>query len=113
MTPADVARSYFERVGRGESVDDLFAEDAVIRGFGNHVRGRDAIAEIYARTQAGDAPKPAPIAIATDGNRALAELRATLRDGTVLHVVDVFEVEDDLIATLTYFRCDAPDPGLT
>jgi limonene-1,2-epoxide hydrolase len=109
VTPEEVARRYFATMRNGESVEALFAPDAVIRGFGNHVRGRDAIVEIYERTQAGDAPKPDPIAIAADGNRALAELRATLRDGTVLHVVDVFEVRGDLITSLTYFRCD--DPG--
>jgi hypothetical protein len=113
MTPTDVAVRYFERVGSGEPVDDLFAADATIRGFGNHVRGRAAIAEIYARTQAGDAPEPEPLAIAVAGNRALAELRATLRAGSVLHVVDIFEVDDDLITALTYFRCDAPAAGTT
>ena len=92
----------------GERVDDMFAEDAEIRGFGNHVRGKAAIAEIYAGVQDNATPQPEIVEIVTAGNRAFGEVQVALADGTFLHVVDVFEVEHDLITSLTYFNGDYP-----
>ena len=40
------------------------------------------------------------------GSRVAAEIRIQLADGTSMHVVDLFHVEDELIRTLTYFVAD-------
>ena len=108
MTPEEVARTYFARMRAGERVDDMFAANAVIRGFGNHVRGNEAIAEIYAGVQDTATPQPEIVEVVTAGNRAFGEVQVALADGTFLHVVDVFEVEGDLITSLTYFNADYP-----
>jgi hypothetical protein len=109
VTPDEVARTYFARMRAGERVEDMFAADATIRGFGNHVRGKAAIAEIYAGVQDAATPKPEIVEVLTSGNRVFGEVRVPLGDGTVLHVVDVFEVDDnDLIVSLTYFNADYP-----
>ncbi len=108
MTPEAVARTYFSRMRAGKRVDDMFAADAEIRGFGNRVHGNAAIAEIYAGVQDTATPQPEIVEIVTAGNRAFGEVRVALADGTFLHVVDVFEVEGDLITSLTYFNADYP-----
>jgi len=108
VTPEEVARTYFARMRAGERVDDMFAAHAEIRGFGNHVRGNAAIAEIYAGVQDNATPQPEIVEIVTTGNRAFGEVQVALADGTFLHVVDVFEVEDEVITSLTYFNADYP-----
>lgn len=108
MTPEEIAHRYFMRMREGSPVTDLFAEDAELRGLGNRVVGHAAIAEFYGRAQDEMAPRPEPVAVAASGNRALAEVRILLADGTVMHVVDIFEVKDDLIKALTYFVSDYP-----
>jgi hypothetical protein len=108
VTPEAVALAYFRRMRAGQRVDDLFAPDAEIQGFGNHVRGKAAIAAIYAGVQDNATPQPEIVEIVTAGNRAFGEVQVALADGTFLHVVDVFEVEGDLIKSLTYFNADYP-----
>lgn len=109
MKPDEVARAYFARMRAGERVDELFADDAEIKGFGRRTRGKAAIAEIYREVQDASAPQPELVAITTAGNRAFGEVRVALADGTFLHVIDVFEVDDDHITSLTYFNADYPE----
>ena len=112
MTPEEIARRYFGRMRDGAPVDDLFTPDAELRGLGNRVVGRAAIAEFYGRAQQDARPRPEPVAIAGAADRALAEARIFLADGTVMHVVDVFEIDGELIKSLTYFVSDYPtDPS--
>ena len=111
MTPEEVARSYFTRMRAGERVDELFADDAEIKGFGRRTRGKAAIAQIYRDVQDASTPQPEIVAITTAGNRVFGEVRVALADGAFLHVVDVFEVEDDRIMSLTYFNAEYPAPG--
>jgi hypothetical protein len=108
VTPEEVARTYFARMRDGERVDEMFAADAVIRGFGNHVRGNAAIAEIYAGVQEAATPQPEIVEIVAVGDRAFGEVHVALADGTFLHVIDVFEVVGGLITSLTYFNADYP-----
>ena len=108
MTPEEIARSYFARMRAGQRVDDMFTDDAELRGFGNRVTGKVAIAEMYAGVQATATPQPEIVTIITAGNRAFGEVEVALADGTSLHVVDVFDIEGDLIKSLTYFNADYP-----
>ena len=111
MTPDEVARAYFARMRAGERVDELFADDAEIKGFGRRTRGKAAIAEVYREVQDASTPQPELVAITTAGNRVFGDVRVALADGTFLHVVDVFEVDDDRITSLTYFNADYPATG--
>jgi limonene-1,2-epoxide hydrolase len=111
VTPEEIARTYFGRMCAGERVDDMFTDDAELRGFGNRVTGKAAIAEMYKGVQDTATPQPEIVDITTAGNRAFGEARVALADGTSLHVVDVFEIEDDLIKSLTYFNADYPPLG--
>ncbi len=111
VNPDEVARAYFARMRAGERVDELFADDAEIKGFGRRTRGKAAIAEIYREVQDASTPQPELVAITTAGNRVFGEVRVALADGTFLHVVDVFEVDDDRITSLTYFNADYPAPA--
>ena len=61
--------------------------------------------------QDASTPQPEIVAITTAGNRVFGEVRVALADGAFLHVVDVFEVDDDRITSLTYFNAEYPAPG--
>ena len=90
-------------------VAELFHEDARLVGLGTIVSGRPAIAEFYEQSIRNASPAPraaAPLAI--EGNRVLAEVYIDLANGITMHVIDVFEIDGDLIRTLTYFVSDHP-----
>lgn len=114
MSAEELARTYFERMQAGDpSVVELFADDAVLVGLGRRVEGIDAVRAFYERSIAEAGPQPRVELLVGDGDRALAEIRITLRDGE-LHVVDLFEARDGRIASLTYFLADdgsGPDVG--
>ncbi len=111
--PAAVVEAYFACMRAGdEGVADLFHDDARLVGLGTVVAGRDAIRSFYAESirRAGPAPRlVAPFLV--EGPRVGAEILIDLNDGSTLHVLDLFVVEDGLIRSLTYFVADHPaDP---
>jgi len=108
--PGEVAEAYFTCMRDGDArVAALFHEDARLVGLGTIVSGRPAIAEFYAHSIANAGPAPRPAApIAVEGNRVLAEVYIDLTNGITMHVVDLFEIDDGLIRSLTYFVSDHP-----
>ena len=109
-SPSEVAESYFNCMRNGDAgVAQLFHEDARLVGLGTIVRGRPAIAEFYGHSIRNASPAPRPAApLAVEGNRVLAEVFIDLANGVTMHVVDLFEVDDGLIRSLTYFVSDHP-----
>ena len=105
---AVVAQQYFDRVrARDPGVADLFHEDASIVGLGGEKTGRDAIRSFYEASIKGAGPSPQIIGpIFASGPRAAAEIKISLNDGSTLHAMDLFVVEEGLIRSLTYFISD-------
>jgi len=105
---AEVARQYFDRVrARDVSVADLFHEDASIVGLGGEKTGRQAIRSFYEASIKGAGPSPQIIGpIFASGQRAAAEIKISLTDGSIIHAMDLFVIEDGLIRSLTYFIAD-------
>jgi len=110
MGSKDVANEYFRCMQTGEPVAQLFAEDAELVGLGSRVAGREAIGQFYARARSDAAPRPEVLMLVADGGRVLAEAYIHLANGERMHVVDGFQVEGDLIRSLTYFTADYPAP---
>jgi hypothetical protein len=108
--PGEVAEAYFTCMRNGDArVAALFHENARLVGLGTIVSGRPAIAEFYAHSIANAGPAPRAAApIAVEGNRVLAEVYIDLTNGVTMHVVDLFEIDDGLIRSLTYFVSDHP-----
>jgi len=108
--PATVVAEYFTRMRRGDaSVADLFSDEAELIGLGRITRGRQDIRAFYADSIGRASPVPelgGPVLV--DGNRVAAEIRIGFADGTSLHVMDLFVVDDGLITSLTYFVADEP-----
>ena len=109
--PADVARAYFACMRAGDlAVVDLFHDDAVLKGLGQVTRGRDAIRAFYTGAIQEGRPQPGePLALLSDASQAFAQIEIRLGDGSVVHAVDLFEVEDGRIRSLTYFIADHPE----
>jgi hypothetical protein len=105
--PASVVTDYFSRARAGDvSIVDLFHDDATLIGLGKTTTGRDAIREFYNGVIERAGPSPTlggPLL--TQGNRVAAEIIIKLSGGAVVHAVDLFEVEDGRIRSLTYFIC--------
>jgi hypothetical protein len=92
----------------GEPVAELFTEDAELFGLGAHIVGRDAIGAFYAAARSDASPRPEPLVVVAHGDRVLAEAYIHLSTGARMHVVDRFEIQGDLIRSLTYFTADYP-----
>jgi hypothetical protein len=107
-TPTEVVAEYFRRVrARDPRLADLFHDDARLVGLGTVVEGRAAIAAFYA--EAGERASPSPVLqgpIVGTGSRAYADIVIALADGSRIHAVDRFDVEDGRIRCLTYFIAD-------
>ena len=103
--PRSVVLEYFRRVKAADpSLADLFHEDARLVGLGTVTEGRAAIAAFYAGATDRAAPSPRLLApLLVDGPRVAAEIAIDLADGARLHVMDLFEIHDGLVASLTYF----------
>jgi len=103
-----VARSYFERIrGRDPGVADLFHEDASIVGLGGVKSGRETIRDFYKASIEGASPTPALTGeLLVSGSRVAAEINISLADGSTVHAMDLFVVEEGLIRSLTYFIAD-------
>ena len=106
----DVAEAYFTCMRNGDpNVAELFHHDAQLIGLGTVVTGRPAIADFYSHSIRNASPAPrAAGPLAVEGNRVLAEVYIDLANGITMHVVDLFEVDDGLIRSLTYFVSDHP-----
>ena len=104
----EIAQEYFDRVrARDLAVADLFHEDASIVGLGGEKTGRDAIRSFYKASLDGAGPSPQIVGpIFTSGPRAAAEIKISLNDGSTIHAMDLFIVEEGLIRSLTYFIAD-------
>lgn len=105
-----VVNGYFDAMRRGGfGVAELFHPDAQLIGLGTVVSGRDAIRAFYADAIARGGPSPRPGGpMLADGSRVAAEIFIDLADGTVIHAMDLFEVDGGLIRSLTYFIADHP-----
>ena len=110
MNPEQVAEAYFSRMrARDLHVVDLFHDDAVLLGLGMRVTGRQAIAAFYAQAIERGGPQPRLAGpLMSDGSRVAAEIYIDLSNGSTLHVVDIFHVEDGRIRVLNYFTADEP-----
>ena len=102
------ARSYFEKIrNRDPGVADLFHEDGSIIGLGGVKSGRETIREFYKASIEGASPTPALTGeLLVSGPRVAAEINISLADGSGIHAVDLFVVEEGLIRSLTYFIAD-------
>ena len=103
--PIDVAEEYFARIrARDVKVVDLFHRDAELIGLGGRKSGHSAIREFYSGVIERAGPTPNQVgALLADGERVAAEIVIELANGTIVHAVDVFLVEQGLIRSLTYF----------
>ena len=107
-SPADTVLAYFERIrGHDPAVAELFDESGELIGLGGVTSGRGAIRDFYTESIARASPTPELMGdLLVSGSRVAAEIRIQLADGTSMHVVDLFHVEDELIRSLTYFVAD-------
>lgn len=103
-----VVRDYFERIrSRDPGVADLFHEDGSLIGLGGVKTGRETIRSFYAASIEAASPTPTQVGdILVSGPRVAAEIQIALANGSSVHVVDLFVVEDGLIRSLTYFVAD-------
>jgi hypothetical protein len=110
MKPEQVAEEYFARMRKSDlEVVNLFHEDAVLLGLGMRVSGHEAIREFYAKAIEAGGPQPRSAGpLMTDGRRVVAEVYVDLSNGTSVHAVDIFHVEDGRIRMLNYFIADEP-----
>jgi hypothetical protein len=108
MEASEVAKAYFECMrARDLGVVDLFHDDACLIGLGGVKSGKDAIREFYKGSIEGASPSPSLVGdLLASGPRVAAEIQIALADGSKVHAVDVFVVEDGKIRSLTYFIAD-------
>jgi hypothetical protein len=109
-TPVEAVEAYFTCMRNGDTgVAALFHEDARLIGLGTIVSGRPAIADFYTQSIRNASPTPrAAGPLAGEGHRVFAEVYIDLANGITMHVVDLFEVDDGLIRSLTYFVSEHP-----
>lgn len=105
-----IVESYFKHMREQDlGVTDLFHEDAVLLGLGRRTEGRDAIKAFYTEAVAVGGPQPTPAGpMLSDGSTVAAPIDISLADGSLIHAVDVFIVEQGKIRSLTYFIADIP-----
>ena len=103
--PASVVAAYFSCMrSRDPGVADLFHDDARLVGLGSEKNGKAAIREFYAGVIERAGPRPSLRGkLLVDGKRVAAEIVIELGDEATIHAVDLFEVEDGRIRSLTYF----------
>lgn len=110
MNPEQVVEEYFSHMrDHNLEVVKLFHDDAVLLGLGMRVSGHQAIREFYTNAIEAGGPQPRLAGpLMSDGRRVAAEIYIDLSDGSTLHVVDMFHVEDGRIRLLNYFTADEP-----
>ena len=106
--PREVAERYFACMRESDlAVIDLFHDDAELRGLGMRRVGRDEISEFYTGIVNDARPSPSPVGrLLADENRVFAQIDISLPDGTLVHAIDVFCVEQGRIRSLTYYTAD-------
>jgi hypothetical protein len=103
--PTAIVDEYFARIrARDSSVVDLFHDDARLVGLGAVKKGKPAIVEFYRGVieRAGPSPRLVGSLLASD-TRVAAEIDIALPGGSKVHAIDLFEVEEGRIRSLTYF----------
>jgi hypothetical protein len=107
-SPEQTVRAYFDRILAGDpSVADIFHDDGALVGLGRVTSGKRAIRAFYENSIRQASPRPEQVGdLLSAGPRVAAEIRIALANGSFLHVVDLFVVEDGLIRSLTYFVAD-------
>lgn len=110
----EVVHAYFSHVrARDPEVYRLFHFDAVLNGLEMQAHGQEAIRDFYRRAIATGGPQPrlaGPLLLG--GKRIAAEIYVDLASGQTLHVVDLFEVDQGLIRSLTYFLASEPPSSI-
>ncbi|MEI7623234.1 MAG: nuclear transport factor 2 family protein [Actinomycetes bacterium] len=106
----ELVEAYFACMKAGDiSVAELFCEEAQLVGLGTVISGRPAICQFYEESIRSGRPQPELFGdLMIDGNRVAAELLIRLSGQPSLHVVDLFEIDGEHIASLTYFVSDHP-----
>jgi hypothetical protein len=90
-------------------VVELFHEDAELRGLGMITRGKEEIRNFYQGVIDNAGPSPTELdPKIVKGNRVFAEILIHIGDDISIHAVDVFEIVDNRIKSLTYFTADYP-----
>jgi hypothetical protein len=104
----DVVQRYFERVRRRDlGVVDLFHEEASLVGLGGVKSGKEAIRTFYEHSIQNASPSPTLTGdLLVSGPRVAAEIHILLANGSSVHAVDLFVVQEGLIRSLTYFIAD-------
>ncbi len=105
---AAIARKYFDRVrAKDVRVVELFHADASIIGLGGEKSGIEEIRSFYEATIATAGPSPQIVGeIFASGSRAAAEIKITIANGAIVHAMDLFDIENGKIRSLTYFIAD-------
>jgi SnoaL-like domain len=119
-TARDAAMEYFRcmRESDADSMERLFAEDAVLSLFNGTVRrGRREIRDFYENSGMQQGIRPNPQEPIEDDRRCAVEIVVGLADGSHARVVDIFTVNDDgHVSSLRIYQGllldgDAPDGG--
>jgi len=105
LEPVEIVNEYFARVrARDLRLAELFHMDAELVGLGTRRQGRSAIAEFYRGIMERAQPTPRQVgSLLCDGSRVAAEIIIDLAGGGTVHAIDLFDTEDGLIRSLTYF----------
>lgn len=108
MEAVQVVQSYFDCIrARDPGVADLFHEDASLIGLGGVKSGKSAIREFYKGSIEAASPTPTLTGeLLVSGSRVAAEIHIALSDGSSIHAVDLFVVEEGRIRSVTYFLSD-------
>jgi hypothetical protein len=103
--PSTVAEAYFACMKRGDvGVAELFHDDARLIGLGGEKVGRAAILDFYRGVIERAGPSPRLLGtMLVAGGRVAAEIEIQLTGGASVHAVDLFEIDDGRIRSLTYF----------
>ena len=102
-TPIDRVHSVFARVRAADlSVADLYNDDAELTAAGRTLCGRKAIRDYYAEKFVAR-PHPHVVATLTGGSMVAAVLDVQMPDGRRASAVDVFELDDTGIVSMTVY----------
>jgi len=100
-----VVNEYFERMrARDPSMVELFHDNACLVGLGKVMQGKTEILEFYRHIIETAGPTPQIIGEPlTAGPRIAVEILIELASGGTVHAIDLFEIEDGRIRSLSYF----------
>lgn len=112
--PIERVRTVFDRVRATDpTVADLYNDDAVVNVGGQTFRGRDAIRGFYLRTFERAGPQPRVRYTLGDWPFVAAVLDVEMSDGSMVSAVDLFELDESGIASMTaYTRPQGTPPPI-